>query len=104
MAVKIKELKDDALVSIKINKNYYYMLKGTLFYLFKNIPEDSNKEDILQKIMKSEYNEMTEFEQCFYTIMIALTEIERVATEENLYDEKEVLEPGDEGYTPPTQA
>jgi hypothetical protein len=46
---------------------------------------------------------MTEFEQCFYTIMIALTEIERVATEENLYEEKEVLEPTDEGYVPPTQ-
>jgi hypothetical protein len=32
-----------------------------------------------------------------------IAEIEKIAKEQNLFDEKEVLEPGDEGYVEPTE-
>jgi hypothetical protein len=41
-------------------------------------------------------------QRAFYTIVLLLAEIERQATANNLYQEKEVLEPGDEGYVEPT--
>ena len=53
--------------------------------------------------MEGKYEEMDAFERSFYTISLAVAEIERVAKEQNLYDEKEILEPGDEGYVEPTQ-
>jgi hypothetical protein len=31
-----------------------------------------------------------------------ISEIEKISVEQNLFDEKEVLEPGDEGYVEPT--
>jgi hypothetical protein len=45
---------------------------------------------------------MTQLEQSFYTVTLMISEIERISTEQKLYDEKEVLEPGDEGYVEPT--
>jgi hypothetical protein len=103
MAVKVKELKNDALVEIKVSKNMYYLLKGSLFYLFKEKPDFKEQEESLKKIMSGKYEEMNEYEQAFFGITLFLTEIERLATEQNLYQEREVLEPNDEGYVPPTQ-
>jgi hypothetical protein len=102
MAVKVKELKDDAIVDIKVNKNYYYMMKSALFYLFVNKPESKNNEDVLKKIMSMKPEEMDEWERAFHTITLFLAEVEKQATENKLYDEKEVLEPGDEGYVAPS--
>jgi hypothetical protein len=44
---------------------------------------------------------MNEFERSFYTITLMVAEIEKMATETNQYEEKEILEPGDEGYVEP---
>jgi hypothetical protein len=86
MAIKVKELKDDAQISVPVNKAYYFMLKNNLFYLYNQIqlagPEASEKS--------------------FYTVTLMIAEIERLSVEQNLFDEKEVLEPGDEGYVEPT--
>lgn len=103
MAVKVKELKDDVLVDVKVNKNYYYMMKSVLFYLFVNKPESKdNNEDILKRIMSTKIEDMDEWERAFHTITLFLAEVEKQATDNNLYDEKEILEPGDEGYVEPT--
>jgi hypothetical protein len=32
-----------------------------------------------------------------------IAEIEKISIEQKLFDEKEILEPGDEGYVEPTQ-
>ena len=33
--ITVKEIKDDALVSVQVNKSFYFMVKSVLFYLFK---------------------------------------------------------------------
>lgn len=102
MAVKVKELKDDALIDIKVNKSYYLMTKATLSFLFNLIKDDKQREASLKKIMEGKYEEMNSYERSFYTLTLLLAEIERSARENNLYEEKEILEPGDEGYIEPT--
>lgn len=103
MAIKVKELKDDALVEIKVNKNYYLMTKALSYYLFQTVKDDNEREESLKKIMSGKYEDMNDFERAFYTVTLLLAEIERTAKEQNLYIEKEILEPGDEGYVEPTQ-
>ena len=103
MAIKVKELKDDAIVEIKVNKSFYLMVKGVSYYIFKNLPKETIEEDI-KAVMSKRYNELeTELQQHFYTTTLLLAEIERQAVANNLFDEKEVLEPGDEGFVEPTQ-
>ena len=102
MAIKVKELKDDMHVSIEVNKAYYLMLKNTLYYLFTTQKDDDTREESLKRIMASEYDKMNDWDRAFYTITLALAEIERKAVESNAFNEKEILEPGDEGYVEPT--
>jgi hypothetical protein len=102
MAIKVKELKDDALVDVKISKNYYMMLKATLYYLFSSI-EESERENRITTIKDKKYVDMDQFERSFYTLTLLIAEIEKIALEQDLYEEKEILEPTDEGYVPPTQ-
>lgn len=103
MAIKVKELKDDVLVDITVNKSYYIMLKHTLNFLFQIVKDENARAAKIKKVTEGNYAEMDAYERSFYTISLALAEIERKIKEENLYDEKEILEPGDEGYVEPTQ-
>jgi hypothetical protein len=104
MAVKVKELKDDILIDVQVNKGYYLMLKSTLFFIFQNMaPDDVKREESLIKIKSGKYEEMNEFEKAFYTISLMLAEIEQKAINSDNIVEKEVLEPGDEGYVAPTE-
>jgi hypothetical protein len=103
MAVKVKEFKDDAIIDIQVNKNIYYLLKGSLYYLFKQRTDPEKQEEFLKKMTSTKYEDMDEYEQAFFGLTLVLTEIERVASEKKLYQEREILEPGDEGYVPPTQ-
>jgi hypothetical protein len=100
--VKVKELKDDAILDIKVNKNYYLMVKALSFYLFNQIKVD-NKEEYIKEIVTGQYDKLDDLQKSFYTIALLLAEIEKTATTNNLYEEKEILEPGDEGYVAPTQ-
>ena len=104
MAITVKELKDDALVSIQVNKAYYFMMKNTLFYLFNQIQAQGKEEaeKSIETIQAADYSKMSQVEQAFYTTTLMISEIERLSVEQKLYDEKEVLEPGDEGYVEPT--
>jgi hypothetical protein len=103
MAIKVKELKDDAMIDVKVNKNYYMMLKNSLAFIFQHIPGGDDKTESLDRIMNAKVDEMNHSEMSFYTITLMLAEIEKIAKEQELYDEKEVLEPGDEGYVEPTE-
>ena len=67
------------------------------------LPKETIEEDI-KAVMTKKYNELeTELQQHFYTTTLLLAEIERQAIANNMFDEKEILEPGDEGYVEPTQ-
>jgi len=102
MAVKFKELKDDVVVNIKVNKNYYLMVKALSYYIFKQFPKDTIEED-LKSTMTQKYEDLNELQRNFYTVTLLLAEIEREAVKNGDFIEKEVLEPGDEGYTPPSK-
>jgi len=103
MAVKVKELKDDAIVDIKVNKSFYLMTKALSYFLFQTVKDDNEREESLKKIMTGKYEDMNDFERSFYTVTLLLAEIEKIAQDNKLYNEKEILEPGDEGYVEPTQ-
>ena len=104
MAIKTKQLKQDAIVKIEISKNFYDLIRASMFYVFKLEEDMAKKEEILKKTISQDvYTPLTEYELTFKTLVHILAEIERVAAIEGLFEEKEVLEPGDEGYMGPKQ-
>lgn len=100
MAIKVKELKDDAIISIKVNKAFYLMTKSVLFYLFTSI-NTQDKEQYIKEAMTKEYKDLDDVQRSFHTIGLLLAEIEKEAKANELYTEKEILQPGDEGYIEP---
>jgi hypothetical protein len=100
MAIKVKELKDDAIITVKVNKSFYLMTKSVLLHLFKTI-DNPDKEQYIKDTMTKEYKDLDEFQRSFYTIGLLLAEIEKEAKSNELYEEKEILQPGDEGYVEP---
>lgn len=103
MAIKVKEMKNDAIVEIKVNKSFYLMAKAASFTVLNIMNIQEKNEEYLKKLMTSKYEDLDATERTFYTIILLLAEIEKQATESNLYDEKEILEPGDPGYVAPTE-
>jgi len=92
--ITVKEIKDDAIISIEINKSFYFMVKSALFYLFKDMPDpESQREERLKGIMEKDYKDMTHWEQSFYTLTLLLAEIEKQAVNNNLYVDTEVAVP-----------
>ena len=104
MPVKIREIKDDALITITLNKNFYLMLKSVMFYIFKQEPDQEKYEGLIKKVMSSdaENEPHTEHEAAFKTMLILLAEIERMAGEQDSFDIKEIPVEGDEGYVVPS--
>lgn len=104
MPLKIKEIKDDASTSIQVNKNFYLMLKNSLFFLFTQYgPNEESRDESLDKILKGKYEDMNEFEKAFFTIAMLLGEIEKNFVAEKKVDEKEVPVPGDPDFVAPTE-
>lgn len=101
--IKAKELIDDAILEIKVNKSYYLMAKAASFTILQQMNVVEKGEEYFKTIMTKQYEELDDLQRAFYTIILLLAEIERKATDENLYIEREILEPGDEGYVQPTQ-
>ena len=102
MAVKVKEIKSDATISINVNKNYYMMAKALSFYLFQKIGEKQDDE-YFKEIMNKSYADLDDLQRSFYTVALLLAEIETQAKATDQYEEKEILQPGDEGYVEPKQ-
>ena len=91
--VKVKELKDDAVVTITVNKAYYGMVKAVLFTLFDTLQKQNNTEDILKNITKKPFTELSsDLERSFYTVTLLLAEIENQAIKNDLFEEKELTE------------
>lgn len=102
MAIKIKKLKDDAIVKIEISKNFYDLIKASLFYIFTLEKDELKKEEILKKAINQEiHTPLNEYELTFKTLIHIIAEIERVATIEGMFTEEEILEPADQGYVEP---
>lgn len=104
MAVKVKEIKDDALMDIKVNKNFYLMSKDTLYTIFKHLLKNESEQENLQNILTKDFNKLSDFERAFYTVTLLVSEIEKqVQGNSELYTEREVPEPGDPDYVEPKQ-
>ena len=90
MAIKVKEIKDDAIIDVKVNKNFYLMNKNLLYFLFLQIQESENSEQLIKEVAEKPYVELNELQKGFHTVNLLLAEIERLANENDLYDEKEI--------------
>lgn len=86
--VNLKELKDDALINVLVNKSYYFMVKLELFKAVENIvntaPEEAKE---LEKILQKKYEDLTSNQKTIFTLSLMIAEIERVANKENLFIE-----------------
>jgi hypothetical protein len=94
MGNKVKELKDNAVVEVKINKVFYMMLKQTLLYIFKQEQDQEKISELIKKVTdKNSDNEPhSEQEFAFKTILLLLAEIEAQAEKTNQTDEKDIEE------------
>ena len=101
--IKAKELQDDAILDVKVNKSYYMMAKAASFAILKSMNVPEKGDEYLKDVMTKKYEELDEMQRAFYTIVLLLAEVERQATQLNMFTEKDILEPGDEGYVAPTQ-
>lgn len=103
MAVKVKEMKDDAIVNVPVNKSYYFMMKSLSYYLFTHMGKVENPDAYLKETLSKNYQDLDELQKSFFTVALFLAQVEQQVRNEELFVEKEVLEPGDEGYTQPKQ-
>jgi hypothetical protein len=101
--IKAKELKDDAIINISVNKSFYLMAKAASFTILQQMNIEEKGDEYFKSIMTTKYEDLDDLQRTFYTIILVLAEIEKQATEKNLYIEKDILEPGDEGYIDPNQ-
>ena len=100
--IKVKELTDDALLDVKVNKSFYLMAKAASVTILKQLNVEDKGEEYVKTLTSRKYEDMDDMERAFYTIILVVAEIERQATENKLYIEKEILVPGDEGYVEPS--
>ena len=89
---KIKEIKDDAIIKIEVNKAFYLMIKALSLYLFTSITNE-DKDSYLKDLVSKEYKNLDELQKNIYTVILLLAEIEKQGTAQNMYIEKEVEEP-----------
>jgi hypothetical protein len=89
---KIKEIKDDAIIKIEVNKAFYLMIKALSLYLFTSITNE-DKDGYLKDLVSKEYKNLDELQKNIYTVILLLAEIEKQGTAQNMYIEKEVEEP-----------
>ena len=88
--IKVKELKDDAILDIKVNKSFYLMAKAASFHVLQSMNIEEKGDDYFKEIMNKKYEDLDSAQRTFYTIVLLLAEIERQASEQKLYDEKEI--------------
>jgi hypothetical protein len=96
MSVKLKELKDDALIDVQVNKSYYFMVKLELFNAVERIISENPEEaKDLENIITKKYDELSVLQRTIYTLSLLVAEIERVAMEKGLFvevDPKDITE------------
>jgi hypothetical protein len=90
----IKEIKDDAVINIQVNKSYYLMVKALSLQLFANVTVE-DKDAYLKELLTKEYKDLDEHQRSLFTIILLLAEIETQASKQNLYEEKEINDPSE---------
>ena len=100
--LKVKELKDDAIIKIPVSKGYYMMVKNLAYNLLNKMLQEKKSEEYLKEIGSKLYNELDDDQKSMQTVTALVAEIEAQAYFQKMYEETEVLEPGDEGYVAPT--
>jgi hypothetical protein len=100
--IKVKEMKDDAIVNIPVSKGYYIMVKNLAFHLVNKLIKDNKSEDYISAIGTKDYAELDDDQRSVRTVTLLVAEIEAQTKIQNQFSENEVLEPGDEGYVAPT--
>lgn len=103
MAIKVNEINENAVVSIQVNKSFYMMTKALSFHLYQNIGKENQTDEYLKEIMTKSYVDLDDLQKSFYTVALLLAEMESQFKTEKLFTEKEILQPGDEGYVEPTE-
>jgi len=103
MPHKLTEIADDAIIEIKVNKSFYFMVKNLGFTLFNLLNKEESEifNELINKKdnnLLPDYNTLSEAQQNFYTVMLLLAEIEKEAIKNNLTQSKEILMPDDEGF------
>ena len=89
--IKVQEIKDDAIISVKVNKAFYMMCKASLFTLFKDIHDlKEDPETFVKNVSSKPYGELGDKERVFHTITLLVSEIEKQVLEGNHYIEKEI--------------
>jgi len=101
--IKVKELKDDAIVQVPVSKGYYIMVKNLAYILLNKMIQDKKSEEYLKDIGVKTYVELDDDQKAMQTVTLLVAEIEAQAVVQKQFQEKEVLEPGDEGYVAPTE-
>ena len=101
--IKVKEMKDDAIVQVPVSKGYYIMVKNLAYILLNKMIQDKKSEEYLKEIGVKTYVELDDDQKAMQTVTLLVAEIEAQAVVQKQFQEKEVLEPGDEGYVAPTE-
>jgi len=92
-SIKAKELKDDAILNVKVNKTFYLMSKSALYLAFTKLHDSSvNPENFIKSVISKKYEEMTDEERTFYTLTLLVGEIEKQAIETKSFIEKDISE------------
>jgi|19_taG_2_1085344.scaffolds.fasta_scaffold89178_2 hypothetical protein len=89
----VKELKDDAMLDIKVNKTYYLMCKAALFTTLNNIystEKHGSPDDFVKSIVSKKYEDLDDSQRTFYTLTLLVGEIEKQALENDAFVEKEI--------------
>jgi len=89
MSVKLKELKKDAVVDVKVDKNFYFLIKKTLFDLIKDMNTDDQKK-LTEKIKAQNFDDLTSIQEASYLFSVIIASVEQTAIKENLYEEIDV--------------
>ena len=90
----VKEIKDDAIINIQVNKSYYLMVKALSLQLFNNINVE-DKDGYLKELLTKEYKDLNDEQRSLYTIILLLAEVETQATKQDLYEEREITIPSE---------
>ncbi len=99
--LKVKELKNDAVINIPVSKGYYMMVKNLAFDLLNKMIKEKKSEQYIAEIGTKEYVDLDDDQRSVRTVTLLVAEIEAQAKIQNHFIEKEILEPGDEGYVAP---
>ena len=93
-SIKVQEIKDGAIIDIKVNKTFYMMCKASLYTLFKENYDikNGNPETFIKNIVSQPYDKLNEKQRLFHTFTLLIGEIETQAKAQGLFLDKDNLE------------